>query len=60
MSRGLGDVYKRQDSNDVKLSAVCKAYDTPYLSSKYVYGYIKDNIEAWIEQAILIRAKYPK
>lgn len=48
------------DSNDVRLSAVCKAYDTPYLSSKYVYGYIKDNIGAWIEEAILIRAKYPK
>ncbi len=48
------------DGNEINLSKVCKAYDTPYLSSTYVYNYIKDNIEGWIEEAIEIRNKYPK
>lgn len=48
------------DPNEINLASVIKAYDTPYLSSKYVYGYIKDHIEEWIEEAIEIRNKYPK
>lgn len=48
------------DNNEVPLSQVCEVYDTPYISSKYVYGYIKDNISDWVEEAIKIRNKYPK
>lgn len=48
------------DSNEIKLSSVCKAYDTPYFSSKYVYSYIKENISSWVEEAISIRNNYPK
>lgn len=48
------------DNNEVKLSKVCKAYDTPYKVSSNVYDYIKEHIEDWIEEAIEIRNKYPK
>ena len=48
------------DSNDIKLSNVCKAYDSYYSSSTNVYNYIRSNIEEWIEEAIVIRNRYPK
>ena len=48
------------DANDIKMSSVCKAYDSEFYSSKYVYDDIKEHIEAWIEEAIAIRGKYPK
>lgn len=48
------------DDNDVLMSAVCKAYDPPYVTSKVVYQDIKDNIEKLIEEAIEIRNRYPK
>lgn len=41
-----------------KLSSIVKCYEPPYISSKYVYGHIAENIEAWIETAITIRKKY--
>jgi len=40
------------------LSSIVKCYDTPYVSSKYVYDHIKENLEKWIEEAISIRTKY--
>ena len=40
------------------LSSIVKAYDPPFASSLNVYGYIKDNISDWIEEAIIIREKY--
>jgi len=43
---------------DKSMSAVVKAYDPPYSTSTYVYDYIKENIESWIEKAIEIRSKY--
>ena len=48
------------DFNEVNLAQVIKAYDTPYLSSKNVYGYIQEHITDWIEEAITIRNRYPK
>lgn len=48
------------DSNDIKLSNVCKAYDSCYTMSTNVYNYIRSNIEEWIEEAIRIRNCYPK
>lgn len=51
---------KALDSNEIKLSAVCKAYNAPYLSSKNIYSYIKENIDSWVEEAIKIRNNYPK
>lgn len=38
-----------------RLSTIAKAYDPPRTTSKGVYSYIEDNIEAWIEEAIQIR-----
>ena len=37
------------------LSSFVKAHNPPYSNSKYVYDHIKENIEAWIEEAITIR-----
>ena len=48
------------DANEVKLSSVCKTYDSGFYSSQYVYDDIKDNISGWIEEAIAIRNRYPK
>ena len=30
-------------------SRIAKSYDTPYLTSTFVYDYIKENIEGWVE-----------
>lgn len=40
------------------MSSIVKAYDPPYTTSKSVYAHISDNLEAWIEDAVSIRAKY--
>ncbi len=48
------------DSNEVRLSSIIKTFDSSYVSSKYVYEDIKNNIEKLIEEAIKIRNKYPK
>jgi hypothetical protein len=37
------------------LSSVAKLYDPPYSQSTAVYAYIKDNLAAWIEEAIEIK-----
>jgi hypothetical protein len=42
--------------NGKKLSSIVKLYDTPYVSSTYVYDYIKENMAAWVDEAIKIRA----
>jgi hypothetical protein len=41
-----------------KLSSIVKTYDPPYTTSTYVYDHIKDNIDAWTEEAISIRNNY--
>ncbi len=38
-----------------RLSTIAKTYDPPKTTSKDVYGYIADNIEDWIDEAIRIR-----
>ena len=38
-----------------KLSTKVKLYNPPYSESKDVYQYIKDNIDAWVEEAINLR-----
>lgn len=48
------------DNNEIKMSHVCKAYDTPYICSENVYSYIREHIEEWVEEAIKIRNIYPK
>ncbi|HET6406245.1 MAG TPA: TIR domain-containing protein [Chthoniobacteraceae bacterium] len=40
------------------LSSIVKTYDPPYTGSQDAYAYIKDNLSAWIEEAVTIRAKY--
>jgi hypothetical protein len=39
-----------------KLSSLVKAYDPPHWDSKDVYAYIRNNLSAWIEEAIKIRS----
>lgn len=41
-----------------KLSSVAKAYDPPYSTSTDVYNNIKQNLAAWVETAISIRANF--
>lgn len=48
------------DNNEINLSRICKAYDPPYVTSTFVYEYIKDHINEWVEEAIKIRNQYPK
>jgi hypothetical protein len=40
------------------LSSIVKTYNPSYQISKNVRNYIAENLEAWIEEAIKIRAKY--
>ena len=47
------------DGNEINLSEICKAYDPPYQTSTYVYDYIEEHINEWVEEAIKIRHKYP-
>jgi hypothetical protein len=44
--------------NGKKLSTIIKCYNPPFSTSAYVYDHIKDNIEDWIEEAIVIRNQY--
>ena len=46
------------DRDGKKLSSIVKAYDPPYSTSTYVYDYIKQNLEDWVEKAISIRENY--
>lgn len=43
---------------DQKLSNIVKCYNPPYTTSNFAYQYIEENINNWIEEAILIRKKY--
>ncbi len=45
-------------SGKTSLSSIVPVYDPPYTDSKNVYGYISDNIESWIENAIATRKLY--
>ena len=40
------------------LSAIVKAYDPPYSTSKNVYDHISTNLASWVEEAIKIRADH--
>lgn len=40
------------------LSNIVKTYDPPYYTSTDVYAHIKDNLSAWVEEAITIRNQY--
>jgi len=42
-------------NSEEQLSSVVKTYDPPYLTSTAVYDYIKENLAAWVEEAITIR-----
>jgi hypothetical protein len=41
-----------------ELSSIVKTFNPPYSDSKEVYGYISENLEDWIEEAIEIRDNY--
>jgi hypothetical protein len=38
-----------------KLSEIVRTYDPPFAESKQVYGYIRRNLDSWIEEAIETR-----
>jgi len=40
------------------LASIVKTYDPPYSDSTQVYNHIKNNLEAWVEEAIAIRNNY--
>lgn len=40
------------------MSNIVKTYNPPYLASTDVYGYIKDNLEKWVDEAVQIRANH--
>lgn len=40
------------------LNSIVNLYDPPHSDSKLVYGYINENIEKWVEEAIKIRASH--
>lgn len=42
----------------VNLAQIAESYDPPYSDSQQAYGYIRDNLENWVERAIQIRAQY--
>lgn len=44
------------DNGGTSLSSVVKAYDPPFTTSTYVYDHIKENLDAWVEEAVKIRA----
>jgi hypothetical protein len=55
-SKGANPLYYiTPKSTGKRLSSIAKAYDPPRTTSKGVYSYVSDNIEAWIEEAIQIR-----
>ena len=51
---------KPLDGNEIKLSSVCKTFESFFMTSSYVYDDIKENIAYLIEEAIAIRNCFPK
>jgi len=51
------DDFTMQRDNS-KLSSIVQVYNPPYWDSKLVYGYIRENLATWIEQAIHVRQHY--
>lgn len=48
------------DDNEIPLDEVCVAYEPQWYTSKYVYEDIQKNISRLIEEAIMIRNRFPK
>jgi hypothetical protein len=44
--------------NNILLSSIVNVYDPPYVTSKNVYAYIRDNMYDWIENAIDMRSDW--
>lgn len=42
----------------ISMSSIVKTYNPPYMDSKSVYAYIKDNFSDWLDEAIDIRQQY--
>lgn len=40
------------------LSGIVKAYNPPFTDSKLAYGYIRDNIAGWFDEAVAIRQRF--
>lgn len=46
------------NSGQTQLSSVVKAYDPPFTTSTYVYDHIRENLDAWVEEAVRIRGNW--
>ena len=44
--------------DNASLSSIIKTYDPPHSDSKAAYDHIKQNLSAWIEEAVAIRNAY--
>lgn len=51
----LSEVRVETKNGTKALADVAKTYMPPYSTSKNAYNYIRDNIDAWVEEAIAIR-----
>ena len=40
------------------LSRFIKTYDPPYVTNTKVYGYIAENLDSWIDDAIKVRSEF--
>jgi hypothetical protein len=59
-SKGINpfDEFTMDRDKTRKLSAIVKAYDSPFNDSSKVYAHIKENLAAWVEEAVEIRNNY--
>lgn len=56
-TRGLNPFGSPRFAN-TPIPQIVRAYEPPFQTSEYVYGYIAENIEKWIEEAISARTAY--
>lgn len=50
--------FSNYNINGTPMDNIVRCYDPPYTGSTDVYKYINDNLSAWVENAVSIRAKY--
>lgn len=50
--------YVTMKRDGAAMSSIVNAYDPPYSTSTLVYDHIKENIEAWVDEAVSIRNNY--
>lgn len=46
------------NNGQTQLSSVVKTYDPPFTTSTYVHDHIRENLDAWVEEAVRIRGNW--